>query len=75
MELTTELKELLENYAHHVSYSETEAAARLGFKDVNTLRNLRKKGKITFSSICGRARYTPGHLDDFLKKHEIKARS
>lgn len=73
-EICADVTELMKQARQPVIYSETEAATRLGFKNVNTLREIRKKGLITFSCIAGRIRYTPEYLDEFIKKHKIKAR-
>lgn len=69
------INEIIESNSHHISYSEKEASERLGFKNPDTLSRLRRRGRISYSNFSGRIRYTPQHLDDFVKKHEIKARS
>lgn len=49
-----------------LSYSEQEAAAVLEMKPI-TLERLRRAGKISYTRVAGRARYTRAHLESYLE--------
>src|SRR5690349_7480501 len=50
--------------------TERQAAAKYGVS-TDTLRRERRRGRIGFTKVGGRVRYTDQHLSDYLKANEV----
>lgn len=57
--------EFLKTSTAPTSFTEEDAAAELGMS-VITLSRLRRDGKISYSRVAGRARYTKTQIEDYL---------
>lgn len=70
--LAGDLRELLgeagSRGAGPVSWSEPDAATELGISEL-TLKRLRRAGRISYTPVGNKARYTRAHLEDFLERN------
>lgn len=72
-ELKQEVKELKEAAKLPLSYSEKEAAEILQISELSLAR-MRRSGKIPYTPVAGKARYTRTHLEDYLDSNTTKPR-
>jgi len=68
-EVTRDLISAVRELGHFISYSEEEAAERLGVS-TRTLQELRLNGEIRYTRVAKKGvRYLPQHLYDYAEKH------
>jgi excisionase family DNA binding protein len=72
-DIRTEVQSLIaEQRKPTISWPEDEAADILGVSKV-TIQRLRREGKIGYTAVAGRARYTRKNLEDYLERNAMRA--